>query len=340
MTGALPYSVLDLSPVKEGATPADAFRESLGLARHTERLGYKRYWIAEHHNFPGIASSATAVLLAHIGGGTSTIRIGAGGIMLPNHAPLTIAEQFGTLATLFPGRVDLGLGRAPGGDRLVAAALRRGLGDSTDRFPDEVEELRGYFRPPAGRRAVRAIPGEGLEIPLYLLGSSDYGARLAARLGLPYAFASHFAPAALDLALRIYRDEFRPSSSLKTPYVLVTVNVFAADSDDEGERLFSSHRRMVLGLVRGVPGRLQPPVDDMDALWSPEERDRVEAMTRFSVVGSPASVRRGFEAIVKRTGADEIIVSGQIFDHQARLRSLGIAAGALASFRQPHPPIP
>lgn len=254
--------------------------------------------------------------------------------MLPNHAPLAIAEQFGTLETLFPGRVDLGLGRAPGGDMRTAAALRRGLGESVDDFPRNLEELRSYFRPSSPGRPVRAIPGEGLDIPVYLLGSSDYGARLAASLGLPYAFASHFAPAGLDEALRLYRENFRPSASLKKPYSMVTVNVFAADTDEEGERLSSSHRRMVLGLVRGFPGKLQPPVDTMETLWSPAEKERVEAMTAFSVAGSPASVRRGLEYVLSRTKAEEIIVSGQIFDHEARLRSFAIAAGILETFHQ------
>lgn len=337
MAESVRHSVLDLSPVKEGGTPAESFRESLDLARHAEALGYTRYWVAEHHNFPGIASSATAVLLAHIGGGTSRIRIGSGGVMLPNHAPLAIAEQFGTLASLFPDRVDLGVGRAPGSDRACAAALRRGLGDSVDSFPADVEELRGYFRPSAGMRAVRAVPGEGLEVPIYMLGSSDYGARLAARLGLPYAFASHFAPAALDEALDIYRETFRPSASLKAPYVMVTVNAFGADTDEEGRRLFSSHRQMVLSLVRGFPGKLKAPVDDLDASLAPHEKAQVDGMTLFSVTGAPDSLRRGFLEILRRTRADEIIVSGQIYSHAARLRSFELAASVLKTLPQIHP---
>lgn len=330
-----PFSVLDLAPIARGGSAAESFRNSLDLARHAERLGYRRIWIAEHHNIPGIASSATSVLLAHLAGGTTTIRVGSGGIMLPNHAPLQIAEQFGTLEALFPGRIDLGVGRAPGGDMRTAAALRRSLGETVDDFPRNLEELRGYFRPPAPGRAVRAIPGEGLDIPVYLLGSSDFGARLAGALGLPFAFASHFAPSGLMEALRLYRENFRPSASLKKPYAMVTANVFAADTDEEAARLFTSHQQMALNLIRGRPDLIPPPVDDMDALWSPVEREQVARMTSFSAVGGADSLRSQLASVLERTRADEIIASGQIYDHQARLRSYDIAAGIFKTLEAP-----
>jgi luciferase family oxidoreductase group 1 len=320
------FSVLDLAPIREGDTAADAFRNSLELARHAERWGYRRFWLAEHHNIPGIASAATAVVIGHVAGGTSRIRVGAGGIMLPNHAPLVIAEQFGTLASLYPGRIDLGLGRAPGGDRQTMFALRRGLDGGEDAFPRDVAELMSYFRPATPGQAVRAIPGEGLDVPIWILGSSDFGARLAAELGLPFAFASHFAPDYLLTALRLYRSNFRPSESLAEPRAMVGVNAFAAETDEEGWRLFTSLQQAFVGLVRGRRGLLQPPVESMEGLWTPAEQAHVERMTRISVVGSPGSIRRGLEAILDATDADELMLTGQIFDHAARLRSFEIVS--------------
>jgi luciferase family oxidoreductase group 1 len=322
-----PFSVLDLAPVLEGGTAAEAFRNSLDLARHAEDWDYQRYWVAEHHNIPGIASAATSVVIAHIACGTSRIRVGVGGIMLPNHAPLVIAEQFGTLESIYPGRIDLGLGRAPGGDLRTAQALRRNLGSSGDTFPRDLLELMSYFRPAETGQAVRAVPGEGLNIPIWLLGSSDFSARLAAELGLPFAFASHFAPDFLFQALDLYRRNFRPSEWLDRPRVMVGVNAFAADTDDEARRLFTSLQQGFLNLVRGRPGLLRPPVEGMEDLWTPTEQAHVERMTRVSVVGSPDSVRQGLEALIAATQADELILTGQIFDHAARLRSFEIVAG-------------
>ncbi|QDV36355.1 LLM class flavin-dependent oxidoreductase [Tautonia plasticadhaerens] len=330
MTRPPEYSVLDLAPIREGDTPADALRNSLDLARQAERWGYKRFWLAEHHNIPGIASAATAVVIGHVAGGTSRIRVGAGGVMLPNHAPLVIAEQFGTLASLYPGRIDLGLGRAPGGDRQTTYALRRSLESTEGDFPRDVAELRSYFRPAAPGQAVRAIPGEGLDVPIWILGSSDFGARLAAELGLPFAFASHFAPDYLLQALSLYRDNFRPSESLAEPRVMIGVNAFAAETDAEGARLFTSLQQAFVGLVRGRRGLLQPPVESMDGLWTPAERMQVERMTRISVVGSPDSIRRSLGVIVEATKADELMLTGQIFDHAARLRSFEIVARVCA----------
>ena len=326
----VPISVLDLVPIREGGTASQAFRNALDLAQHAEAWGYRRYWVAEHHNIPGIASAATAVVIGYVAGGTSRIRVGAGGIMLPNHAPLVIAEQFGTLASLYPGRIDLGLGRAPGGDQKTAAALRRKLGSTGDTFPDDLLELQSYFHPEAPDRPVRAVPGEGLDVPIWLLGSSDFSARLAAELGLPFAFASHFAPDYLFAALDLYRRNFRPSATLDRPHAMVGVNAFAADTDEEGLRLFTSLQQAFLGIVRGHRGLLPPPVDGMEGRWSPAERAHVERMTRISVVGSPESVRRGLEAIVDATDADELMLTGQIFDHAARLRSFEIVAGVVA----------
>ncbi|WP_164103140.1 LLM class flavin-dependent oxidoreductase [Candidatus Laterigemmans baculatus] len=334
------YSVLDLSPIRAGGTAAEAFRNSLELAQHAEQWGYHRYWVAEHHSIPGVASAATAVVIGHLAGGTSRIRVGAGGIMLPNHAPLVIAEQFGTLESLYPGRIDLGLGRAPGGDPQTARALRRGLGNVNESFPRDLAELRNYFRPPRARQsaatppampvaslpAVRAIPGEGLEVPLYLLGSSDFSARLAAELGLPFAFASHFAPDYLLPALQLYRSRFTPSEALAEPYVMVGVNLFAADSDAEARRLFTTLQQQFVHLVRGAPTELLPPLESMEGRWTPQEQAHVERMTRVSAVGSPETVRQDLERIVAATGADEIIATAQIFDPAARLRSFEIAA--------------
>jgi luciferase family oxidoreductase group 1 len=323
----VPLSVLDLAPIVQGGDAADAFRRSLDLARHAERLGYRRFWLAEHHGMPGIASAATAVVIGHIAQGTSTIRVGAGGIMLPNHAPLLVAEQFGTLASLYPGRIDLGLGRAPGSDPVTARALRRGP-LAAEQFPSDVVELMRYFRP-AGSQAVRAVPGEGLEVPIWILGSSLFGAQLAAELGLPFAFASHFAPAALDQALAVYRERFRPSEQLQLPYVMLGVNVFAAETDEEGRRLFTSLQQAFVNLRRGRPGKLPPPDDGFPERLTPMEAQMIEEMLAYTVAGSAETVRRGLEAIVDRTGADELMLTSQIYEHSARLRSYELAAGVL-----------
>jgi luciferase family oxidoreductase group 1 len=323
----VPFSVLDLSPVRQGGTAAESFRNTLDLARHAERWGYHRYWLAEHHGIPGVASAATAVVIGQVAAATSTIRVGSGGVMLPNHAPLIIAEQFGTLASFFPGRIDLGIGRAPGGDHRTARALRRHFG-SADTFEQDLEELRGYFRPGGPGNGVHAVPGEGLDVPVWLLGSSDFSTRLAARLGLPFAFASHFAPDYLHQAIALYRHEFEPSDVLERPHVMVGVNVVAADTDAEAWRLFTSVQQAFLNLVRGTPGLLPPPVDSMDGLWTPAERTHVERMTAVSAVGSPGAVRQALGAVVRSTGADELILAGQVYDHAARLRSFELAAGA------------
>jgi len=324
------FSVLDLAPVKDGGTVAETFRETLDLARHAEAWGYRRYWLAEHHNMPGIASAATAVLIGYVAGGTQTIRVGSGGVMLPNHAPLVIAEQFGTLEALYPGRIDLGLGRAPGTDQRTARALRRHLANVEDDFPRDVAELQAYFAPVRPGQAVRAVPGAGLNVPIWLLGSSLFSAELAATLGLPFAFASHFAPDYLTQALEIYRSRFRPSEALDEPYAMVGVNVFAADTDAEARRLFTSLKRQFINLRRGVPGLLQPPDDTLERDWSEMEKAGVEHMLACSVVGSPETVRRGLESFIGVTQADEIMVTAQIYDHAARLRSFEIVAAAMA----------
>ena len=330
------YSVLDLAPIIRGGDAALAFRNTLDLARHADEWGYHRYWLAEHHNIPGIASAATAVVIGHVAGGTSRIRVGSGGIMLPNHAPLTIAEQFGTLESLFPGRIDLGLGRAPGGDQLTAQALRRGLGSSGDTFPQDVRELQHYFATPVPGQPLRAIPGAGLHVPLYLLGSSDFSARLAAEMGLPFGFASHFAPDYLHTALEIYRRDFQPSAQLARPHVIVGVNVIAAETDDEARRLFTSLQQMFLGMIRGARTELPPPVDTMEGRWSPLEEAHAHRMLRCAVVGSPATIRQGLAEIIAETNADEIIATAQIFDHTARLRSFEIAAGVFEELNAVH----
>jgi luciferase family oxidoreductase group 1 len=315
-----PFSVLDLSPIRQGGSAAESFRNSLDLARHAERWGYTRFWVAEHHNLPGVASAATSVVIGHIAGGTSTIRVGAGGIMLPNHAPLVIAEQFGTLESLYPGRIDLGLGRAPGGDQNTARALRRYF-ESADTFPQDVLELMSYFRQAEPGQAVHAVPGEGLDVEFWLLGSSDFSATLAAHLGLPFAFASHFAPDFLLPALSLYRDNFKPSQRLAEPRTMVGVNVIAADTDAEAERLFTSQQQAVLNMVRGRPGQLAPPVASMDGLWNPSEQAHVEQRTRVSAIGSVDTVRDRLTKILEATRADELILTAHIYDHAARLRS-------------------
>jgi luciferase family oxidoreductase group 1 len=328
----IPLSILDLSLVPEGSTPADALRNSLDLAQHAEQWGYKRFWMAEHHNFPGIASAATAVALAHIGAGTKTIRIGAGGVMLPNHSPLVIAEQFGTLETLHPGRVDLALGRAPGTDGHTILALRRPP-DAAERFPHDVLELQEYFAkraPDEPRPVVQAVPGAGLEVPLWILGSSLFGAGLAAELGLPYAFASHFAPQALLAALETYRERYRPSKRHPHPYAMAGVNVVVADTDAEARRLFTSTQQQFTNLFRGVRQKLQPPLDDIDAYWTPDEKLRTESMLRYSFVGTPATVRAGLTEFIARTGVDEVIVATGVYDHAARLHSCRLLAEVMA----------
>ncbi|HKP93990.1 MAG TPA: LLM class flavin-dependent oxidoreductase [Chthoniobacterales bacterium] len=317
-------SVLDLSPIIEGGDAALAFRNTGDLAQHAEQWGYYRYWLAEHHNLPGIASAATSVVIGHVAEKTKTIRVGAGGIMLPNHAPLVIAEQFGTLESLYPGRIDLGLGRAPGSDQRTARALRRNLGSSGDTFPQDVIELQSYF---AGTtQGIEAVPGAGLNVPLYLLGSSDFSARLAAELGLPFAFASHFAPEYLEVALHLYRRHFQPSASLEKPYVMVGAGVFAAETDAEARRLFSSAQLQFLSLVRGRPGRLPPPVTNIDDHCNPAERAAIDQRTRYAAAGSQETVQQRLREIVEVTRADEIIATAQIYDHAARLRSFEIAA--------------
>jgi len=323
----LRLSVLDLAPILEGGDAAASFRNSLDLARHAERLGLRRFWLAEHHNIPSVASAATSILIAHVAGGTSTIRVGAGGIMLPNHSPLVIAEQFGTLASLFPGRIDLGLGRAPGSDQVTAQALRRSP-EAADSFPQDVLELMAYFRPAEPGQAVRAIPGAGLDVPIWILGSSLFGAQLAAALGLPFAFASHFAPTMLDQALDIYRTRFQPSEQCAQPYVMLGVNVFAAESEGEARRLFTSLQQAFINLRRGRPGPLRPPAEGFEETLAPVERIMLADMLLFSVVGTRDQVRAGLADIVARTGADELMVASQIYDHAARLRSYTIAAEA------------
>ncbi|CAN7145306.1 LLM class flavin-dependent oxidoreductase [Mesorhizobium caraganae] len=326
-------SVLDLSPIVEGSNASQSLANSLDLARHAEQLGYKRYWLAEHHNMPGIASAATAVVIAHVAGGTKTIRVGAGGIMLPNHAPLVIAEQFGTLAALHPGRIDLGLGRAPGTDMGTARALRRNL-EASDNFPQDVVELMGYFQPAEAGQRIHAVPGEGQKVPVWILGSSLYGAQLAAMLGLPYAFASHFAPAELDHALDIYRSRFQPSEQLDKPYVMLGLNVFAAPTDAEAKLLFTSLQQAFVNLRTGRPGRLPPPVEGYDQTLEQMAKTMLSQALSCAVVGSPETVRQGIDAFVRGTGADELMVTAQIFDHAARVRSFEILAEAHKSLSQ------
>jgi luciferase family oxidoreductase group 1 len=324
----VPLSILDLSPIVEGGTAAQALRNSLDLAQHAEAWGFRRFWLAEHHNMPGVASAATAVVVGHVASGTKTIRVGAGGVMLPNHAPLVIAEQFGTLESLFPGRIDLGLGRAPGTDQVTAYALRRDLLAIEENFPRDVMELQTYFAPVQPGQAVRAVPGAGLSIPLWLLGSSLFSAQLAAELGLPFAFASHFAPDHLMDALSVYRRRFTPSTALTAPYAMVGAGWFAADTEREARRLFTSAQQQFVNLRRGRPAPLPPPVDSMDHLWTPVERAGVERALSYAIVGSPETVQRGLRDFVARTQADEVMITAQIYDHRARLHSFEIAAEA------------
>lgn len=322
----VPLSVLDLAPVPQGTDPAQAFKSSLELAQHAEKWGYQRYWMAEHHNMTGIASAATSVLLGYIAGGTKTIRVGSGGVMLPNHSPLVIAEQFGTLATLYPNRVDLGLGRAPGTDQRTMIALRRHLSGEVDNFPKDVQELQLYFGEVQPHQAVQAVPGQGLHVPIWLLGSSLYSAQLAAALGLPFAFASHFAPDMLYQALAIYRSKFQPSGQLEKPYAMVCLNAIGADTDEEARRMFTSNQQQFINLRRGMPGKLPAPVDNIESLWSASERFGVDNALRMSVVGNKDTLRQGLQSILRETEADELMINGQIFDQQARLRSFEIVS--------------
>jgi len=322
-----PFSVLDLAPVPLGSTPRDALRNSLDLAQHAERWGYRRYWVAEHHNMVGIASAATSVVIGYIAGGTRTIRVGAGGIMLPNHSPLVIAEQFGTLASLYPGRIDLGLGRAPGTDQRTLMALRRSP-ESSNNFPQDVLELQALLGPLRPGQTIQAVPGTGTNVPLWILGSSLFGAQLAAMLGLPYAFASHFAPDALMQALQVYRANFKPSEQADKPYAMIGVNVIAADTNAEAQRLFTSPQQQFTNLFRGTRGQLQPPIDDIESYWSPAEKVQASNMLRCSVVGSRQTIRDGLARLIEQTGADELMVASAIYDHGARLRSYEILAEA------------
>ena len=320
----IPFSVLDLSPIVEGGDAGQALRNSRDLARHAERLGYRRFWLAEHHNMPGVASAATAVAIGYVAEGTSTIRVGAGGIMLPNHAPLIIAEQFGTLASLYPGRIDLGLGRAPGTDQVTSQALRRTLVGDVDRFPRDVLELMAYFDPVEPGQRVRAVPGAGLDVPIYILGSSLFGAELAAMLGLPFAFASHFAPTALEPAVRLYRARYKPSAENPEPHVMLGFNIIAADTDAQAEHLSTSLQQAFLNLRRGTPGPLPPPVQHVE--MAPGERAMLDGLLTCAAVGGAETVTRDVAAFIARTQPDELIVTAQIFDHAARVRSFEIAA--------------
>lgn len=321
-----PLSVLDLAPIVEGGTAAQALRNSRALAQHVERLGFRRFWLAEHHNMPGIASSATAVAIGYVAEGTESIRVGAGGVMLPNHAPLIVAEQFGTLASLYPGRIDLGLGRAPGTDRFTAYALRRNLSGDVDSFPRDVAELIAYFDEPGPEQHVRAIPGAGTAVPVWMLGSSLYGAQLAAMLGLPYAFASHFAPQMMMQAIETYRSTFEPSAALEEPYVMLGFNVCAADSDEEAEFLSTSLLQAVISLRSGMPGQLPPPIEGFEQQLTATERELVASFLECSAIGSPQTVTDRLAAFISRTQADEIMVPTQIHDHAARLHSYDILA--------------
>jgi luciferase family oxidoreductase group 1 len=322
----IPLSVLDLSPVTEGGSIKESLDNSLDLARHAERLGFNRFWLAEHHNMVGIASAATSVAICYVAGGTEKIRVGSGGIMLPNHAPLVIAEQFGTLESLYPGRIDLGLGRAPGSDQATARALRRTLHADGDDFPELLEELRFFLREPVERQRVQAVPGAGLDIPVWLLGSSGFSAQLAGQLGMPFSFAGHFSPEFIIPAMSIYRSSFKPSEVLQEPYAMLALNVFAADTDEEATKLATSQHQSFLNLIRGKPGKIKPPVDSMDDIWSPEEKAAVEVRLGGSVIGSAATVKKRLDAILAETQADEIIVNAMIFDHDARVKSYEILA--------------
>lgn len=323
-------SILELVRVTEGGSPRIALDNARDVAAHAENLGYTRIWVAEHHNMPGIASAATSIVLAHIASGTRTIRVGAGGIMLPNHAPYIIAEQFGTLAQLFPGRIDLGLGRAPGTDQLTVRALRRSPAAS-DQFPQDVLELQAYFEPAGANQSIQAVPAAGTRVPLWILGSSHFGAMLAAELGLPYAFASHFAPDQLMQALQIYRSRFKPSEQLAKPYAVVGVNVIAAETDAEARHLSTTQKMSFTNIFRGARGLSQPPIEDIEDYWSPVERAQVHRMLARTIIGSKETVADGLQALIAETGADELMVVSDIYDHQKRLKSFELIAGAMQS---------
>lgn len=320
-------SLLDLVHVRQDQTPADALADALLVARHAEEFGYSRYWVAEHHNMIGISSAATSVVIGHLAAGTSKIRVGSGGIMLPNHSPLQIAEQFGTLESLFPGRIDLGLGRAPGTDQLTARAMRRDLQAAAQSFPQDVVELQMFLDEPQPNQSIVAVPGAGLKVPLWMLGSSLYGAQLAAQLGLPYAFASHFAPDALDSALSIYREKFQPSAQLENSYAAPCVNVIVADTDEEASHLFTTLQQMFAGMLRGRRGLMPAPIDNMEGYWSPPEKAQVSHMLSCSFVGSPETVHGKLDQFLERTLADELMISMPIFEHQKRLKSVELLAG-------------
>ena len=322
----IPFSVLDLSPIVIGNTATDAFRNTLALAQTAEKLGYQRFWLAEHHNNPGIASAATAVVIAHVAGGTSTIRVGSGGVMLPNHSPLVIAEQFGTLASLYPGRIDLGLGRAPGTDQATARALRRDNQNNADTFPQDVQELQALFEPVEPGQRIRAVPGAGLKVPLWILGSSLFGAQLAAALGLPFAFASHFAPDMLMQALDIYRNSFRPSDQLQKPYAMVVANVVAAETDEAARYQFTSVQQAFTNLLRGTPGPMPAPIDDINSYWSPAEKAGAQRMLQYAITGSPDTVEAGMRQFLANTEADELMITTHIYDPAVARRSLEINA--------------
>lgn len=327
----IPFSILDLAPVPSGSTISDSFANSKALAQQADALGYHRYWLAEHHNMPGIASAATSLLISHLAAATSRIRLGAGGIMLPNHSPLVIAEQFGTLATLYPDRIDLGLGRAPGSDQLTARALRRNRMETEDQFPSDILELQQYFGPVKPNQAVQAVPGQNLNVPLWILGSSLYGAQLAAHMGLPYAFASHFAPAMMEQAAALYRREFKPSAQLDKPYLMLALNVFAADTTAEAHRLFTSPQQQFVNLVRGVPGLLPAPVEDMDQIWQAHEKAYVEKALACSVIGNPAEVKQGILNFITQHQPDELMLTAMMHDPKARQKSFQIAAELIGS---------
>ncbi|HWH49618.1 MAG TPA: LLM class flavin-dependent oxidoreductase [Burkholderiales bacterium] len=322
----IPFSILDLSPIPKGSSASAALNNTLALAQRAEQLGYKRYWLAEHHNMPGIASAATAIVIGHVAGGTRNIRVGSGGIMLPNHSPLMVAEQFGTLASLYPGRIDLGLGRAPGTDMLTARALRRSMEDSAEQFPQDVLELQNYFAAAQPGQHVRAVPGAGIEVPIWLLGSSLFSAQLAAMLGLPFAFASHFAPELMIQALEIYRSRFQPSKQLDRPYAMLGANVLAADNDAEARRQFTSQQQSFINLRRGSPGQVPPPIDNIDTYWTPSEKAMVERSLAVSFVGSRETVQRGLAIFIESMQPDELMITAHIHDQPARLRSIDLVS--------------
>ena len=324
----LNFSVLDLAYIGEGFTPADALANALDLAQHAETAGFRRFWLAEHHNLAGIASAATAVCIGHVAGGTKSIRVGAGGIMLPNHSPMVVAEQFGTLATLFPGRIDLGMGRAPGTDQHTLRALRRGP-DASEHFPQDVLEIQALLGPPQENQAIHAIPGENTNVPLWILGSSLFGAKLAGMLGLPFAFASHFAPQALMQAVSIYREKFEPSAQLAKPYVMIGCNAIVADTEDEARHLFTTPQQQFARMVRGARGLLPPPIDDIESFWSPLEKSQASSMLACSFFGSPETIKAKLNPLVEATGADELMIAAAIWDHKARVRSFELLAGAM-----------